>query len=738
MATPKRVKREERDYADIYQENFVRNNDPAALGQAAFTRQLSSGIQRNMGQERLAANTAMPPVVPGLSGAGGQAQATGMQRAIIEQDALIAKERREDELRRGVSATQRAGYSPVDTAQMAMDRRAGAMARAEQGDGIGLGGMPTLESSQFDVQRREAFTNPVQRGPGRFGVDERLGSLAGTYTGAISPTQSGYTQADPVPRQRAAQARAEQGDYLAGNTMPSIEKATNAEEDAIIAERRAAEARRKAAEARAAQGEMILPGNTLPSLEQMTGDAYTAPTPGEVDYTGAGLQPDYTGAGLQPDALQRAREEEKQVIAEEEERDRLRTEGGDTTPEPVEGDGQTDNDGNQITLSGASASYDAGIRDEETRLNEQLDAEVEAVLQNYNQRYNQFMQLAINRGAVRGNLEQQGFTGGIGQQIQDYLSTQEMVALDALMRERDQALQAIELERGNIPDIAKTNYIQSLQLESATSEARLAFSQQLSQRVLDGSMSLAEANGLAQEYGLQDVQSVFQTAIEAQIAAGTMDKAGAIAELERLGLDTSFLDEQKTYENWQMSNEATQLENRMMAVLNNIPDSDWGEKVGTVMAGVAAGSIFPGPGWIIGGIAGLYAAFEQDVNKADMSKVSSSLMASDLMMNEGPEIWNGDFSSLEITKPAGQATSNAAQQEYLITVDGTQYSMEGADIMALAVALKAGSYSKTQYKALFNTAKTIFNNMPADPGGAFDSVTGGRYSTIKKIYDKTF
>ena len=200
---PKKVRRnEDKDYAEIYQENFLAQNDPAPLGQAAYNRQLSAGIRKRIGQDRLAKNP-------------------------------ISKEK------------------PV----------------------VQLPPVP-FESSEFDVERGEAFTNPVQRGPGRFGIDERLGSQSGTFSGNISATQSGYTEADPITRQRAAEQRAAQPE--AGLTDSTIRQFENLGYS-------------PGALQRAEQGEGGLTDSTLPTLEEMTGpmlSEYGTP----VDYTGAGLQ----------------------------------------------------------------------------------------------------------------------------------------------------------------------------------------------------------------------------------------------------------------------------------------------------------------------------------------------------------------------------------------------------------------------------------------------------------------
>ena len=66
MATPQRVKKnDEKDYADIYQENFIAQNDPSKLGQQAFNRQLGQGVKKRLGTDRLAANEA-PIRTPGV------------------------------------------------------------------------------------------------------------------------------------------------------------------------------------------------------------------------------------------------------------------------------------------------------------------------------------------------------------------------------------------------------------------------------------------------------------------------------------------------------------------------------------------------------------------------------------------------------------------------------------------------------------------------------------------------
>lgn len=816
---PKKVRRnEEKDYAEIYQENFIAQNDPAPLGQAAYNRQLSAGVRKRIGEDRLAKeqfSTAKPglkpptPVIPFETSQFDAAMGEGFTNPVERGpgrfgiDSELAKQ-------------------PFSTFKPSIQTPAA-----------------PIQTSEFDAEMGADFRNPVQRGPGRFGVDAELGSLEGAYIGNISNTQrAGYSQAGDIQRNRTAGLQAQrdartqeimkevgavpryvdpsdyntqrkfgldayneavrnaqieadlinarnaayqnptdrsefentvdrgvQPEYVDPSDYNLSRKAgvdayneavRNAQIQADLANARNRELQerygaeqtqqeaRQRAEQRAAQGEVGLTGSTIPTLEEMTGIMPSElGTPSErVDYTGAGLQAPKT------------REELEAELDAAVEAGTAFGGGTDTTPEPFEEVvGETDDAGNAITLSGATASYDNGITREEQRLNQQLDAEENAVLQEFNQKYNQFIQLAINRGAVRGDLESQGFTGGIGQQVQDFLSTQEMQMFNQLISEKDQALEAIRLERNNIPNAAKANYLQNLELENASLQAQTAFSQMISQKVLDGSMSLQEANSLAQEYGLQDVQSVFQSAIEAQIAAGTMNEGMAKAELERLGLDTSFLDEiggGVEFTDFATSDEARELEETINSL---IPSGSWETIAGGAVAGAGtgalmglAGGIFAPvtvpAGVIIGGIVGGLAGANVDLNKNDIGKITTGLFNSKIMLEQGQTILNGNYESMTIERPAGQSnTFGQLANKFQVTIDGQTYEMEGADIMVLAAALKKKNYSQTdpRYKAIFDTAKEAKESAGVvNFGRVADAVAGQKYSTVIKFYNQAF
>ena len=57
--------REEEDYASLYQDNFVKRNDPAMLGTKAMNRQLSQGVQNTMsGNDVILGDTKNDPETP--------------------------------------------------------------------------------------------------------------------------------------------------------------------------------------------------------------------------------------------------------------------------------------------------------------------------------------------------------------------------------------------------------------------------------------------------------------------------------------------------------------------------------------------------------------------------------------------------------------------------------------------------------------------------------------------------
>jgi len=709
MATPKRVKREERDYADIYQENFVRNNDPAALGQAAFNRQLSSGIQRNMGQERLAANTVMPPVVPGLSGAGGQRQATAMERAMIGNDQLIGQEQRNA----NISATQAAGYSPNDNAAMAMQRRAGAMARAQQGE-AGLSGVPRSMPSLENIGYSPAALARASQGE----------------VGLTDPnfrTQLGDAANDPnIDRRVAAERRAEQGEVgLTDTTGPSIESQFRA--------RQVTPAQR-----RAEQGEVGLTDGVLPSLERMEG-IMPSELGDPIDYTGAGLQevPEVDEAVNQAylNDLERG-------LLDPETYEFKKPEDGPQPPFVGGGGGDDSPKVTPRTQTGASS----GISREEQNLYDTLDAETNAVLSDYNRKYNQFMQLAINRGAVRGNLEQQGFTGGIGQQVQDYLSTQEMQMLNQIITEKDRALQEIELRRNQVPDLALQNEAQRLQLAQANIGLKTQFAQDLAASVVSGMKSLDEAQKFAEEHGLEDIQDLIIKAAKAEIAAGA-DEATVRESLVAAGISEELLDGEDIdgfeTDYTEVSNNFLLLADKALEKADKNEaslDSFFDNIVSTGEFNIIE-SLAGGASGIFIGIASLLGATpDYGVGVEDRSVLTGDLMASSFFQAFGADLQSKEGMSQNISFVRDAATQGAGlgyyNDIYRINVDGNLYEMKGVDVVTLVATLKQGNFNiPPQLKKL---AEEVYNEGLGQGFARFGQAFGGKEDYADSLYETMF
>ena len=904
MATPKRItKNDEKDYADIYQENFVAQNDPAKLGQAAFNRQLSSGIQRNMGQERLAQDTntaavaprygmqpgfytgtapgrstpAAPgrttPAAPGsgflsdrelVTGPGFQAgfrqqgpaagtvasvmpdlssiamgtvtgalgvSSDGLANAMsgirqgnlydaqtaarqAQYDAMVGNagtvsakqggysQYAGQEVRqpKTASASQLGGYSSVDNAGIAMQRRADAEARAAQGQA----GLVDSGFRQGNVLG-DAVNDP--------NIDRRLGLQAQAAArrqqlrlGDPSATATaGYGQSGDIRRdQNQSDIYARQGE-LRGAQMARLEEIANlnAQRDAraeqVDTERRIGES---AVSATAGAGYGISGDRRRAQIEglKIQKDARAAQVTSQEEDRLAAIdaaknqRANELGtarmkrldeiAGLQSQKDARAQEVETEARIGESavsstagagygeagdiRRDRIaglnaqkearkaEIEAGVTAPtlDDVTGGGST---GGGATGGGAtggdvndggpaqprtSTPVSSTVSQAESNLYATLDAERDQVLTQFNNSYNQFMQLAINRGAVRGNLEDQGFTGGIGRQIQDYLSTGEMSQLNQLMMDRDKALTDIELRRNDVPNLALRQEAETLQLAQANIALKTQFSQDLAASVISGQKSLDEAQAFADEYGLQNIQDLIISAAKAEIKAGA-DSAAVRQNLIDAGIDPGVLDSDggldvKTF---------TEISNDFMGMADNalaIADKDeltmdsWVEN--TSQSGFL-GNAFGRLADLSIGLAGFFGLLpDMGVGEEDRTVLLNDLVATDFYQTFAEQLQSDEGMSAEVTFVRDRSTQGQGlgfyNDTYRINVGGATYEMKGVDAVTLVSTLKANGFEVPQ--GLLDLAEEVYNE---DLGGGFErfkQAFGGKESYADALYKAVF
>lgn len=643
---PKKVKpNNNQDYASIYEENFVKTNNPAQLGQQAFARQLSNGVRNKLNPGQTGQGTFISSgdptfVDPGSSVRAGSGGSSG---GTINPN-------------RGTTIVD-----PVTYNQSPSANGSGTM-------GVGAGG-------GVEIDRFGGFTLGENQSPAR------LTPTTGPIT--MTPGNNGYGLFD-------GRVDVEKfGDPYEGRVLPQI------------------------------------------------GEDGTLMRQSELGYTAAS-----GGASPVPSL--------SDILASEEERgygmdgDKVQTsEGGDGEGEG--GDGSTGG-------GGGVEVFNNNVSTEEARLTELLDQEEAFINQQYAQQYNQMLAMAENRAAREGTMP---FTGGIARQIEDYMSAGEIQQMTQLAMMRDQALTEIRLNRDNVRNQALQNTMNNLQLETAALDQKFQYTQGFAAYVINGDMTLEQAQTYADQYGLGNITDTITNAVKQQILAGAMSTEMAAEELAALGIDTAFLDDIKgagefTFTDFSTSAEAGELEGAISAVLTEAGGASFGQilagaGIGAV-TGAAAGAILPvgGPivGAIVGAIAGGINAANVDLNPGDLGQITSTLFKRELLLEQGESIISGDIDTMTFVRPAGQSnTYGQMANQFQVTVNGELYTMDGADIMVLAAALKQKGYSTSdaRYKALFETANQVKQSSnTVNFSRVLDAALGQRYSTIIKFYNQVF
>lgn len=643
---PKKVKpNNNQDYASIYEENFVKTNNPAQLGQQAFARQLSNGVRNKLnpgqtGQGTFISSGEPTFVDPGSSvraGSGGSAGGTiNPNRGTTIQD-------------------------PVTYNQSPSANGSGTL-------GVGAGGGAAIDRFQG------------------YGVaEDQTAGMLNAATGPITmtPGNNGYGLFD-------GRVDVEKMDPYAGRVLPQL------------------------------------------------GEDGTLMRQSELGYTAA------SGGKSPVPTLD-------DILATEEERGYGMDGNNVYDPNKTSEGGGDSGDGGGDGVTGVE-NFNQNVTTEVDRLNALLDEEEAFINQQYAQQYNQMVAMAENRAAREGTMP---FTGGIARQIEDYMSAGEIQQMSQLARMRDQALTEIRLNRDNVRNQALTNVMNNLQLETAALDQKFQYKQGFASYVINGDMTLAEAQAYADQFGLGNITETITNAVSQQILAGAMSKEMAATELEALGIDTAFLDDIKgagelQFSDFSTSEEAGELEGAISDVLTEAGGASFGQIITGVLAGAGtgalAGAILPvgGPivGAIVGAIAGGINAANVDLNANDLTQITSTLFQRQVILEQGESIISGELDSMTFVRPAGQDnTYGQLSNQFQVTVNGETYTMDGADIMVLAAALKQKGYSTTdaRYKALFETAAQVKQSSNVvNFSRVLDAALGQRYSTIIKFYNQVF
>ena len=409
-------------------------------------------------------------------------------------------------------------------------------------------------------------------------------------------------------------------------------------------------------------------------------------------------------------------------------------------------------DGSGVQGGGGNGSnYNQAVLDEEARLNTLLDEEAAAINQQYSQQYNQMLTQAEQRLA-RGGASP--FTGGIAGQVEDYMSAAEIQAMSQLAMNRDAKLKDIELKRGDVSVQALKNQFENLNLEMATVAQRFQYTQDLASYVIGGQLTIADAQAMSEQYGLENVQDTIVNAVQAQINSGLMPYDAALEELEKLGIDSSGITEPKvpeTYPSFSLSETATNFESSLSDALDAVGgqgvDNPIAKVIGTTVAAAGTGAMVGGlPGFIIGGIAGLIGGIAsnnaQNVSADDLSQVANPILTNNFMVENGQAFIDGTFGELTVTKPAGSSVDGDGlyNDSFAFQLDGgTVYTYTGADVMTLAVVLsQMGKSADPKYAQIFETAERVYNSEDTFGFMGISDLMGGKFQTVRELYKNKF
>ena len=841
MATPKRVrKNEEKDYASIYEEQFVRNNDPAKLGMAASTRQLTDAVNRARAQRtERQKNAAMTNRR--------QAQYDAMARnagTSATQSGYSQYAGQEVRQPKTTSATQVGGYNPTDVGAAARSRQQAEAAdqqriQAEQRR-FGLDRELAGRSDQF--ARQEELGNAYMKRQQEIqGMQAQKDAKAYQITqaniydqmrqGRISQIEKeqqdrerriidelrGRVGLPPIEdltvAERAQRANRELGEprrqrerrnYIAGfqrnaamtdrrqaeldamNQMPTMGEIADPRREAFLEQERRKEeqAAIQAERAAGAQGFQQMGANREQEILQADREEAMAARGDYLQNQFDMGNPDVAGdlrakqleqeriaaeRGANPEAssLQalskvqeidaRRREYENEVLrgkgtgemaaarreevsqaisskaqaeakAKREEQERIQSERREA--EQIK---------QQVLIDKGNEAAKL-VADGEQKLYDQLQAERDVILQEYNVKYEALLAKAQQAAEARGSLASQGFGGGIGQSIQEYLSAAEINQLMMLDMEKEQKLEALRQAEENVPMQAMENEMKALQLGAATMELKSQFAQSLATSVVSGSTGLDDAQAMAEEYGLENIQDLIIRAAKAEIKAGQSPEV-VKQNLIELGIDPALLTE--TAEEAAITGNFTETSNDFLASLqralsdadkNDLTlDSFYENAYASGMGGIGTANLMT-PIMALVGSLGFLPDF--GIGSEDLSVMAGDLMQTTFYKDFAEQLQSSAGMSSEVRGIRDIATQSQGlgfyNDNYILTVDGQQYTMKGQDIVTLVATLKASNLKIPE--GLLAIAEEVYNEDLGTGWMRFKEAFGGNASYSKELY----
>jgi len=380
------------------------------------------------------------------------------------------------------------------------------------------------------------------------------------------------------------------------------------------------------------------------------------------------------------------------------------------------------------------------VADGEQKLYDQLQAERDVILQEYNVKYESYLAKAQQAAEARGSLASQGFGGGIGQSIQEYLSAAEINQLMMLEMEKEQKLEALRQAEENVPIQAMENEMKALQLGSATMELKSQFAQSLATSVVSGSTGLDDAQAMAEEYGLENIQDLIIRAAKAEIKAGQSPEV-VKQNLQELGIDPALLTE--TAEEATITGNFTETSNNFLTSLQGaLADADKNDLTldsfyeNLFSSGFIGSTLAVSGTPLMGLIGSLGLLPDFGLGAEDLGVMAGDLMQTTFYQDFAEQLQSSAGMASQVSGTRDVATQSQGlgfyNDNYILNVDGQQYTMKGQDIVTLVSTLKASNLKIPA--GLAAIAEEVYNEGLGTGFMRLKEVVGGNASYSQELY----
>jgi uncharacterized protein YaaW (UPF0174 family) len=795
MPNPKKVKpTTNQDYASIYEDNFVKRNDPVQLGQQAYTRQLTQGVQGSLQKP-----TAQPAVAQGsyydripsidrpvVSDTG--FAFTGANPTFIDPDSNTLTGGSG-----GGAGTASGGSSGGYTSGAGTGYGVGEGAGSQTADGSlgsgGASGIQTAISGQIAMIEKpvgkvvgavDAFAQEVEDDLRQAGqivagdiqkvIDtpfvqevitglEIAGNIVGEDIKKVASTVAGFLEKNV--QQPIAKAVTDVVFAVAGGDEEVVKKVV---EEVTPFLQESVDPYFTGEKTVFDDMGIEVPGwltdknptTVFDDYENAFAEAEVPSLPGDTSVGGTKKPNDIRTGGGETKGGELTLEDAdtgdySQVVIEE-------TSSSEVVVNDDTGESSTDD------LNKVSKGVTNQVQTRMTELTTQLTQQISEAEQFYAREYDRI----LNQIAMRGRQSQVGgFTGGIQEQIAQFASAAEIQQLNALAVERNSTIQGLQAQFADIPLQAQKYANELLSAELQNENIRTQALSTLYTDVLNGVRTIEEAQAFADQYGLGNVQQLMDRVRLSQLTLNPrIDEEGNVIAYTMEDLQTMYPD--KTPEELQeildtinagnqiqdygsLSAEEQALAQSFEETLNGrLTDAD-GALLGATALGTVATflAVFGPVGWglgtaiVIGGlIAGAFTGSNLTVGQDDLNDVVADFGRTNFFKEDG--IIQGLFtasSEVSITDPSAIADQKVRgygelNDIFTITVDGKENSLEGYQLLTLAMSLyKQGVLDDPANAAIKETADRIYKSMPAIDGARIlGGLSGDVRNTVYKLY----